>query len=336
LNSTKRTNTDYFLLILKGAAMGCANKIPGVSGGIVALISGFYIELIESFKCFNLKSFKLLKEGKIKDFFYFTNSKFLFFIFFGVLISFFTISLALDFLIINYEKQVLGWFFGMILSSIYFIFIKIENYGKKEFSATMIGLIFGLSLILIEPGIEKNSLIFILISGFISVSGMVLPGLSGSYLLLVIGNYKLILIDSVNNLLFIIKDLVGLNFAFLNNPDKLFMLQTIIVFTIGSILGLVTLSNLISLLLKQYEKITVSVLVGFIIGTSPSIWPWKEMNNLIENIQNTEEVQISNMIMGKLFFPNSLSIENLNILFFIILGIAIIVILEKYGNKQKK
>ena len=331
----KRTNKDFILLILKGAAMGLANKIPGVSGGIVALITGFYQELIETFKSFNINSLLLLRNGRINDFFKATNSKFLICIFSGVIFSFFSVSLILDYYMINFEKQVLGLFFGMILSSVYFIIKKISSYYQlKNIAITILGFVFGFSIILIDPGIERKSLLFIVLCGFISISGMTLPGLSGSYLLLIIGNYKLILVDSVNNLLFIIRDLLQLNFEFLNNNEKVFMLKVIVLFSLGSLIGLITLSNILSFLLRKYNDLTISLLSGFIIGTLPSIWPWKKIDESIINESDVNSNIFSNILLSKPYFPNQLNSENLYILLFIFFGILIIVILEKYGSKN--
>ena len=315
--------------------MGLANKIPGVSGGIVALIAGFYQELIETFKSFNINSLILIKNGRFRDFFETTNSKFLLCIFSGVVFSFFSVSLILDYYMIYYEKQVLGLFFGMILSSVYFIIKKISNYYKlKNIAITILGFIFGFSIMFIDPGIEKKSLLFIVLCGFISISGMTLPGLSGSYLLLIIGNYKLILVDSVNNLLFIIKDLFQLNFEFLNNNEKLYMLKVIVFFSIGSLIGLITLSNILSFLLRKYSDLTISILSGFIIGTLPTIWPWKKIDQSIINDSVANSNIFSNILLSEPYLPYKLNTENLYILLFIFLGILTIVILEKYGSKN--
>lgn len=318
----KRNNKDYIFLVLKGVAMGAANKVPGVSGGIVALVAGFYDELIETFKKFDLKAINLLLKMEINCFFNYINAKFLFFLFLGVIISFFSVSLVLDYLINNYEKQIWGLFFGMILGSIYFIKIKIKSFKLKEFILTFIGIIFGLSITFINPEIENNSLIFIFFCGIISISGMTLPGLSGSYLLIIIGNYKLILIDSVNNLFFCLKDIVQLNFDFINDNEKIYMLKIILIFTLGSIIGLLCLSNLLSYLLKNFKNQIISLLLGFIIGSLNIAWPWKYNNNNFDTYKG--------------YIPINLNSENFYTITFITLGILIIYFLEAYGTKQTK
>ena len=311
----KRSKKDFFLLILKGIAMGTANKIPGVSGGIVALASGFYEELIFTFKKFDGKALKLFFSGKILKFLYYINFKFLFFLFSGVIFSFFTASLVLDYFLIKYEKNVWGLFFGMILGSIYSIKSMISDINLKKISLILIGFIVGYMISLIEPGVEKNSLIFILICGVLSISGMTLPGFSGSYLLILAGNYKLIMVDSVNNLLECIISLFKLNFDFFNDPEKIYMLKILLAFTSGSILGLLTFSNILSYLLKNYKENIICLLIGFIIGSLNIAWPWNYIN--------------AEFKMNYSYFY-----ENFITIFLIFAGLTFVIFIELYARKK--
>ena len=311
----KRSKKDFFLLILKGIAMGTANKIPGVSGGIVALASGFYEELIFTFKKFDGKALKLFFSGKILKFLYYINFKFLFFLFSGVIFSFFTASLVLDYFLIKYEKNVWGLFFGMILGSIYSIKSMISDINLKKISLILIGFIVGYMISLIEPGVEKNSLIFILICGVLSISGMTLPGFSGSYLLILAGNYKLIMVDSVNNLLECIISVFKLNFDFFNDPEKIYMLKILLTFTSGSILGLLTFSNILSYLLKNYKESIICLLIGFIIGSLNIAWPWNYIN--------------AEFKMNYSYFY-----ENFITIFLIFVGLTFVIFIELYARKK--
>ena len=169
--------------------MGAANKVPGVSGGIVAFVAGFYEELIYSFQKINLKAFTILIRRGWSPFYQYTNGRFLVLLFLGVLISYFSVSLILDYLIKNFEMQVLGVFFGMILASLYFIYFQLEKWNFKTFLFFLIGLSIGIVIMLSKPSSENDDLMFVLFCGIISVSGMTLPGLSGSFLLLLLGNY---------------------------------------------------------------------------------------------------------------------------------------------------
>tara|TARA_B100000963_G_scaffold321654_1_gene305143 strand:+ start:59602 stop:60540 length:939 start_codon:yes stop_codon:yes gene_type:complete len=311
----RRDKKDFLLLILKGIAMGTANKIPGVSGGIVALATGFYEELIFTFKKFDRKAFKLFFSGELTSFSNHINFKFLFFLFSGVIFSFFSASLIIDYFLINYEKNVWGLFFGMILGSIYSIKSMISSIDLKKTSLIFIGFIVGYLISLIEPGTEKNSLLFILICGVLSISGMTLPGFSGSYLLILAGNYKLIMIDSVNNLLECIISVFSFNFDFFNESEKVYMLKILLTFTLGSIFGLLTLSNILSYLLKNYKESIICLLIGFILGSLNIAWPWNYTNAEFETNYSY-------------FYENFLTTS------LIFIGLIFVISIELYGRKK--
>ena len=204
-------------LFLKGLSMGAVNKIPGVSGGTVAFITGIYEDLINSIKKINFYSFKILFTRGFKDFFEEINGKFLTILFSGVIASFFSVSLILDRLIQDYEIYVFGMFFGMIIGSFYVIYYQLEKINLKSFLGLMIGLSIGLFISFADNIEIANSNLIIFFSGVIAISGMILPGLSGSYLLLLMGNYTLIMVDSVNALYFTLIDIVSFNFEFIRS-----------------------------------------------------------------------------------------------------------------------
>ena len=311
-------NKNLFLF-LKGLAMGAVNKIPGVSGGTVAFITGIYEDLINSIKKINFHSFKILFTRGFKDFFEEINGKFLTILFSGVIASFFSVSLILDRLIQDYEIYVFGMFFGMIIGSFYVIYYQLEKINLKSFLGLMIGLSIGLFISFADNIEIANSNLIIFFSGVIAISGMVLPGLSGSYLLLLMGNYTLIMVDSVNALYFTLIDIVSFNFAFINDPERLYLLKVLLLFTIGSVTGLIFLSNILSTLLKKFKTITMSIIVGFIGGSLLAVWPWKK-----ENMNGG----------NSLFIPDILSTETLVTLFYIFIGILFVVLLERIANKH--
>ena len=311
-------NKNLFLF-LKGLAMGAVNKIPGVSGGTVAFITGIYEDLINSIKKINFHSFKILFTRGFKDFFEEINGKFLTILFSGVIASFFSVSLILDRLIQDYEIYVFGMFFGMILGSFYVIYYQLEKINLKSFLGLMIGLSTGLFISFADNIEIANSNLIIFFSGVIAISGMVLPGLSGSYLLLLMGNYTLIMVDSVNALYFTLIDIVSFNFEFINDPERLYLLKVLLLFTIGSVTGLIFLSNILSTLLKKFKTITMSIIVGFIGGSLLAVWPWKK-----ENMNGG----------NSLFIPDILSTETLVTLFYIFIGILFVVLLERIASKH--
>jgi len=299
--------------------MGAVNKIPGVSGGTVAFITGIYEDLINSIKKINFNSFKILFNKGFRDFYEEVNGKFLIVVFSGVIASFFSVSLLLDRLIQEYELYVYGLFFGMIVGSFYVIYYQLERLNYKTFIGILIGLSIGLLISFVEDFEVTDSNLIIFISGIIAISGMILPGLSGSYLLLLMGSYTLIMVDSVNALYFTLTDIFSLNFDFIYDTGRIYLLKVILFFTLGSVVGLIFLSNILSTLLKKYRSITISIIVGFIAGSLIGVWPWK-----IEAID------------GKIswFFPNLLIIETWLTLFYIFIGILFVVLLERFANKH--
>ena len=310
---------NYIFLFLKGLAMGAVNKIPGVSGGTVAFITGIYEDLINSIKKINFKSFKILFSRGFKDFYFEINGRFLTIVFSGVIASFFSVSLILDRLIEEYELYVFGLFFGMIIGSFYVIYYQLERLSLKTLIGILVGLASGLLISFADNFEVTNSNLIIFISGMVAISGMILPGLSGSYLLLLMGNYTLIMVDSVNALYFTITEIFSFNFDFLNDPDRIYLLKILFFFTIGSVAGLIFLSNILSTLLKNYKSLTIAVIVGFIAGSLRGVWPWK-----------------SEGVDGKisLFFPNFSLGETHLTLVYIFIGILFVVLLERFANKN--
>ena len=243
---------DY-MLILKGIAMGTANVIPGVSGGTIALITNIYERFINALKNLNFTAIKLLFAGKIKELINYIDLYFLLQVFTGVLIAFFTIAFLLKYLFLHYPIYTWAFFFGLIIGSSWLIIKKLNKMRLWDWLFLLIGISIPVIMVFLKPINENDNLFYILFCGIIGTSGMVLPGISGSYLILLLGNYKLIMLDAVTTL----------------------NLRILIPFLIGSILGLIILSYFISLLLKKYYNEIVSLLLGFVIGSLALIWPWK-------------------------------------------------------------
>lgn len=331
-----RTFTDKVFLVLKGLAMGAANKVPGVSGGVVAFVAGFYEEFIYSLQKVNGKAFKLLFNGRFKSFYKYINGRFLGLLFFGMIVSYFSISKILDYLIINYELYVWSVFFGMIIGSIYYISKDFEGWCNKAYISLVIGILIGISISFLDPAKENDNLLFVFFCGIISVSGMTLPGFSGSFILILLGNYVLLLVDSVNALYDTLFNILSADFSFINNPQRIKMLKVLAVFTLGSVVGLVTFSHVLNYVLKHYRNTTLSLLMGFIIGSLGVVWPWKKTNyktNLNGNfiLDSNGEKIIENY---KRFIPN-INQETLIAIAFIAFGVIIVLGLEWYGQKTR-
>ncbi|RKR07088.1 putative membrane protein [Maribacter vaceletii] len=336
--SSARTTKDQFFLILKGLFMGAANKVPGVSGGIVAFVGGFYEEFIYSLQKINLKAFKLLVSGRVRSFLQYINGRFLALLIFGMLISYFSISKVLDYFLAQKELYVWSAFFGMILGSIYYIAKDFSHWNKKTIGIGFIGLLIGISISFLSPAKENDNLLFIFICGMISVSGMTLPGLSGSFILILLGNYVLLLVDSVNALYDTFSEIIIGDLSFVKNPKRINTLKILAVFTTGSATGLVTLSHLLSYVLKNYKNNTTVLIIGFITGSLGVVWPWKKTiyktsssGNIL--LDSNDKKIISNY---ERYFPNFEISETWWAILFIAVGIFILLGIDWYGKKRRE
>ncbi len=332
-----RTFKEKLFLVLKGLAMGAANKVPGVSGGVVAFVAGFYEEFLYSLKKVNRNAFKLLFRGHFKSFFKYINGSFLSLLFLGMLISFFSVSKLLDYFILHYELYVWSVFFGMILGSIYYMAKEFNDWSRTTVVALVLSTLVGLSVSFLSPAKENNHLVFVFFCGIISVSGMTLPGFSGSFILILLGNYVLLLVDAVNALYDTFANLFTGNYDLITSPERLRMLSILAIFTIGSITGLVTFSHALSYILKHYKNTTIAVIIGFITGSLGVVWPWKET---LYKYQDNGRLLLDSA--GKKIIKNyqryipELSLETCYAIGLVILGFAIVLGLELYGKNQKK
>ena len=333
-----RTLSDKFFLILKGLAMGAANKVPGVSGGVVAFVAGFYEEFIFSLRRVNYNSFKLLVNGRFKSLYYYINGKFLSLLILGMVISYFSVSLLLDYLIQHYELYVWASFFGMILGSIYYISKDFEAWNPQNALFALLGIAAGIGISLLEPARENDNLWFVFFCGIIGVSGMTLPGLSGSFILILLGNYVLLLVDSVNALYQTITELLTWDLSFLNNPQRLRLLQVLLVFSAGSLAGLVSLSHILGFVIKHYKNATFAVIIGFITGSLGVVWPWKEEVLRTDEEGNLLYDQKGNPIIDNFdrYIPELSNPQTWVAIVFILVGALIVIGLAWYENRNKK
>ena len=317
--------------------MGTANKVPGVSGGIVAFVAGFYEEFIYSLQKFNRKGLMLLFTGRFTAFFNYVNGRFLSLLFLGMIISYFSVSKALDFLIVQYELYVWSVFFGMIIGSVIYIYKDFKSWNKATIFITFTGICLGLGISFLDPATENDNLLFVFFCGMISITGMTILGFSGSFILILLGNYVLLLVDAVNALYEVIIALFSGNFHVFSDSYYISMLKILLVFTIGSIVGLVSLSHFLSYVLKRYKNTTLALIMGFISGSLGVVWPWKET---IYKTNHEGLVQLDSR--GKQIIENfdrfipEININTFYAICFILLGIGIVLSLEYYGNNQNK
>ncbi len=245
-------------LIFRGMAIGAANVIPGVSGGTIALITGIYPEIISSIKSFGWKTLKLLLKGQLSRCFSEINGPFITSVGIGVLASIFTLAKALDHLLTNHITLTMSFFFGLILASVYLVYKQISKWNWVCTLAATIGIGLAGAILLIEPLGENPNPIYIFLCGAVAMCSMILPGISGSFILILMGNYALVL-GAISNI-----------------RDFNTSLPIVLPFVGGCAVGLLGFSRILAIVLEKFKATTMALLTGFIIGSLAVIWPWKE------------------------------------------------------------
>ena len=250
----KRTFIDYLWLYFKGMFMGAADIIPGISGGTIAFISGIYEELISSFSQFNFSLFSDLKGLKFKVLWKTINGNFLLTLFIGIISSILLLSQIVTWLL--NKKPILIWsfFFGLVLASILYIFKKIKDLNKITILALIIGVLIAYKITKLEILNSSETLPYLFLSGAVAICAMILPGISGAFILVIMGSYSTVL-QAIN--------------------DK--NLLKIMSFCLGAIVGILSFSKLLKWLFDKYKEATLSLLTGFMTGASVKLWPWKKV-----------------------------------------------------------
>ena len=249
-----RVLKDYLIIGLKGMAMGAADVVPGVSGGTIAFISGIYEELLTSISNINFSLFKTLKSDGFKAVWKLLNGNFLISLFIGIFISILSLAKVIKYLLENHSILLWSFFFGLVLASLIYIAKQITKWDFISFFVLILGAILAYYITTLNPLISENSSPgFLFLAGAIAICAMILPGISGSFILVLLGAYKPIL-DAVSS-----KDF-----------------KTILIFMAGAVIGLLTFSRVLKWLFKHYKNLTLAALTGFIIGSLNKIWPWKE------------------------------------------------------------
>ncbi len=304
----KRSLFDYLIITFKGIAMGAADVVPGVSGGTIAFISGIYEELIETINKISFNTLKILRKEGFKMAWQSINGNFLLSLFVGMLISILSLARAVKWLLENKPILVWAFFFGLVLASVIFIAKQIKKWNSAVIIMLVIGSILGYYITILPPmAATSSSSLFLFFAGSLAVCAMILPGISGGFILLLLGAYKPAL-DALH--------------------DKDF--KTIFLLAAGAIVGLLTFSRLLKWMFDRYKNATLAILTGFVIGSLNKVWPWKE-------------VLQSAMINGKLKILKEKSISPFNFegdnqlvmaIIFAAIGFLVIIVLEKTATKK--
>lgn len=246
------------ILFLKGMAMGISDLIPGISGGTIALLLGIYKDFISSLKSINYKSFIYLVRLDFKKLNNQLNLCFLLPVFFGILSSIFIFSSLISFLLLDYKVLLFSFFFGLIFFSSIRLISSLKPTSTLDFFTVFVGLVIGLSFFFVSSLSTSNSIFSIFLAGFIAISAMLLPGISGSYILLILGKYEFML-DSISS------------FNWIN----------ILIFSFGAVTGILSFSKMIHYLLKNYYRSTIFFLSGLMMGALNKVWPWQLDNKIV-------------------------------------------------------
>lgn len=260
----KRSIKDYFLLALKGMAMGAADVVPGVSGGTIAFISGIYQELVETISGINLGLLKLWKEEGFKAFWKKSNASFLVALLTGILISVFSLMKLVHYLLENHPIPLWAFFFGLVLASVIYIGKQITKWNITTVFSLVLSAVTAFMITKLGVSQGTDNLGYLFLSGAIASCAMILPGISGSFILVLMGAYATIT-EAVHNM----------------------DIKKILVVGLGVITGLLSFSHLLKWLFNNYKNTTLAVLTGFILGSLNKIWPWKKT---LESIQLKDKV----------------------------------------------
>ena len=335
----QRRLKDYLIISFKGIAMGAADAVPGVSGGTIAFISGIYEELITTISGVNLSLLKTLKTDGFSAFWKQLNGNFLIALLTGIILSFVSFMRLAKYLLEQHPVLIWSFFFGLIIASIFFVGKQIKKWSIGSIIALIVGAIAAFYITSLPSLASNTNPYFLFIAGAIAICAMILPGISGSFILVILGAYKT-----------------------LSDAFSDFDIKKIALFASGALVGLLTFSHVLKWLFKNYHNTTLAILTGFILGSLNKVWPYKKTLTVMEDAsgkmvdftnvselgtlsvfqKNTADFESYKTVIEQSVTPATYSQINASIDTQLILAIGLmlagfltIFILEKVGNKAK-
>ena len=307
----KRSPLDYLIISLKGLAMGAADVVPGVSGGTIAFISGIYEELIGTLNNINFSLLKHLKTQGLKSTWKKANGPFLLALLLGVFVSIVSLAKGVEWVLEHHPILLWSFFFGLILASIIYVGKQIKTTAKdfKIFIAMAIGAAIAYLITTINPSVASDTNLFLFFAGALAICAMILPGISGAFILVIIGAYTPVL-EAINS----------------RN------LKTILIFGAGAVVGLLSFSKLLKWLFEKYHRMTLAVITGFMIGSLNKIWPWKTALTFRINSKGIK-VPLNEECISPISFDGDPQL--LQAIGLMVFGVLIILILEKISTTNK-
>ena len=301
---------QYITFFFKGIGMGAANVIPGVSGGTIALITGIYERLIIALKSFDIKAFKLLISGKFRDLSKHIDLNFILAVFTGIGFSIITLAKLLEYLFEYYPIFLWSFFFGLILASVYYVGVTVKSWGLGQIICIISGTLIAVSISLVNPTTENDGYIYLILCGIVAISSMILPGLSGSFILILMGNYLLVL-----------------------KAITQFDLNILMPFGIGCIIGLLVFSHFLAWVFKKFRDGTISLLSGFILGSLFILWPWKNEIYLKDSLGIFVLKDDQKVIQGYNWVLPNMEMETFIAIMIMIFGVLSIWAIEFFSKK---
>ena len=307
MNSKNRSFRDYIVLGVKGFCMGASDVVPGVSGGTMAFILGIYEELIDAIKSFDLKSLQFLVTLKFRPLLDRISWQFLLAVGIGILAAIFSLSKLLSWLLQNRPVFIWSFFLGLILASVLSVSRRVEAWRVLTWLCLVGGTLGSYFLVGLVPVATPNDYWFLFLCGAVAICAMILPGISGSYILVLLGKYQYVL-DAVNHRDFLVLGLVAA----------------------GACVGIIAFSRILGWLLKNYHDLMVATLTGLMIGSLRKIWPWKEaLESVVDSHGQMVPLVQSNIL------PGQWNGEVLAALSLMVAGLLAVLFLDRLGNRIK-
>ena len=313
---------DYLIISLKGIAMGAADVVPGVSGGTIAFISGIYEELLESIDSINLNFLKIWKTEGFKKAWLTINGKFLLALFLGIAISIISLAKIIKWLLLNEAIMLWSFFFGLVLASVFYIGKQIRSWNTWIVITIIITTIASYFLTIAEPFASPDNNLYLLFCGFIGIIAMILPGVSGAFILLILGAYQ----TAINTVDDLFHSIITLNIELFKDAIVKFLMLAL-----GAVFGIKAFSKLLNWMFKHYKNLTLAMLTGFMIGSLNKIWPWKKVLSWRTNSKGIE-VPFQEQSVSPFSFEGDNQI--MMALLLMTIGFLTILILEKLGSKN--
>lgn len=301
---------DYYLLMLKGFCMGSADIIPGVSGGTIAFITGIYTKLLAAIASVDLTVFQKLLKLEIKEALAGVHLRFLVTLLVGILVAVFSIARLMHYLISNHAVLTWSLFFGLIVASIIIVGKSIQSWNGSSFLWAAVGAVAAFFIVGLIPVETPNTWWFLIFCGMIAISALLLPGLSGSFILLILGKYEFVT-------------------GAVKNPFLVENIITILVFLVGCIIGVMGFSRILKYFLNNYYNPTMALLTGIMIGALRKVWPWKEVIETKVIRGKVHVLQEANI------FPPQMETQVFLAIGLAVIGFTFVMLLENYSSREK-